>query len=597
MRAALGRCLAWVAGVVVCVPLCAAPAGAHVSSPAAGPGPIWSVTPSPNHGKGTNELFGVSCASATFCAAVGRSYNTSGVEQSLGELWSGSAWSVASGTSAGTGNNSLSGVSCVSSTSCVAVGLIEASSVQQTLIESWNGSLWSVVPSPNQGTQSNALTGVSCASPTFCVAVGSDIGSGTSQPLIEMWDGTSWTLPATPSAGTGAASLSGVSCLSVSFCESVGYQSAGGGVLRTLNETWNGAAWSVTTSANSGTGSNIFQSVSCTSTSFCEAVGTVAVTPSIDTLVEIWNGFSWSVVSSLNVGAGTNDLVGVSCTATSSCQADGFFIPASSHLAQTLIESWNGASTSIVPSPNPATSSNSLESLSCLSSTSCQAVGYDLNTGSSVTTLAESYAQPNPSTTTFAGYKLTPVPASASALLGFTVPKVTGCTSTNSGVGAGVYLATGGGSRSSSSSSYVSIGCSVGVPHYSAVVTVDGTATTVPVAVAAGDRVSVFVSVSSGGVSVRFTDTTKGVAKLFTGAGAVPASIAEGLNALKSGSAVLPVPAFGSMAITSAKFDGLSAGGAHALGYDRRTSTGILQIATSALASTGATWKETYAHA
>ena len=76
--------------------------------------------------------------------------------------------------------------------------------------------------------------------------------------------------------------LTGVSCTSASFCMAVGDYVNSGGHLQTLTEAWNGKSWSLVSPAN--TNSNQSQrvtGVSCTSASFCMAVGygaTVAVT-------------------------------------------------------------------------------------------------------------------------------------------------------------------------------------------------------------------------------------------------------------------------------------------------------------------------------
>ncbi len=49
-----------------------------------------------------------------------------------------------------------------------------------------------------------------------------------------------------------------------------------------------------------------------------------------------------------------------------------------------MIESWDGTSWSVVPSPNPATD-DGLEGVSCVSATACTAVGRGLISGVSKT--------------------------------------------------------------------------------------------------------------------------------------------------------------------------------------------------------------------
>src|SRR5262249_35690578 len=71
------------------------------------------------------------------------------------------------------------------------------------------------------------------------------------------------------------------------------------------------------------------------------------------TLVERWNGAAWSIVPSRN-RPGTGQLSGVSCVSASACTAVGWSrSSASGSQPRTLVEVWNGTAWSIVPSPNP----------------------------------------------------------------------------------------------------------------------------------------------------------------------------------------------------------------------------------------------------
>ena len=80
---------------------------------------------------------------------------------------------------------------------------------------------------------------------------------------------------------------------------------------------------------------------SCVSTTTCFAVGTQTVTnPSVPkTLIERWNGQTWKVVASPNPSTpGSNsELRAVSCTSASFCVAVGQYAT-----TKTLIEHWNG---------------------------------------------------------------------------------------------------------------------------------------------------------------------------------------------------------------------------------------------------------------
>ena len=121
-----------------------------------------------------------------------------------------------------------------------------------------------------------------------------------------------------------------------------------------------------------------FEAVSCTSPTNCFAVGEYATSTSGNlTLVERWNGTKWSIVASPNPVNSTDDrLSSVSCTSTTSCFAVGRYGSNSLGVFRGLIERWNGAKWSIVPSPNEGTSEMYLSGVSCATETSCFAVGY-----------------------------------------------------------------------------------------------------------------------------------------------------------------------------------------------------------------------------
>src|ERR1700683_584955 len=111
-------------------------------------------------------------------------------------------------------------------------------------------------------------------------------------------------------------------------------------------------SWSVVPSPAPGSNSNQLNAVSCVSSSDCVAVGfyngTISYITQADALVESWNGTSWSVMPNPAATSG-GVLNGVSCVSGSSCVAVGM-----TNSSQTLVESWNGSAWSVVPSPDPA---------------------------------------------------------------------------------------------------------------------------------------------------------------------------------------------------------------------------------------------------
>jgi hypothetical protein len=346
----------------------------------------WSIVPSPNNGTGDNGLGAVSCVSASSCTAVGAYRNSSGLLQTLVEAWNGTSWSIVPSPNNGTGDNGLGAVSCVSPSSCTGVGI--GNGLSQTLVEAWNGTSWSIVPSPNNGGGYNYLSGVSCVSANSCTAVGTYASNFGPQTLVEAWDGTSWSIVPSPNNGTNSW-LYGVSCVSASSCTAVGFYLNSASYSQTLVEAWNGSSWSIVPSPNYGptygTGHNALYGVSCVSASSCTAVGINGVS---QTLVEAWDGTSWSIVPSPNNGIGAHALYGVSCVSASSCAAVGY-VNHGSPSPQTMVEAWNGSSWSIVPSANNGTSTNFLNGVSCISATSCVAVGVYINSSGHPQTLVE----------------------------------------------------------------------------------------------------------------------------------------------------------------------------------------------------------------
>jgi len=295
----------------------------------------WSVVPSPNRQAKPqgDELFGVTCLSATSCTAVGvgakkEPGSTFAEDKTLVERWNGTAWSIVPSPNR-PGVSILEGVSCVSASACTAVGwsaALHANGHGQTLVETWNGTAWSIVPSPNPGPGTrDFLYGVSCVTAAFCTAVGR-YGVPTTQksdPITEIWNGSTWSVAPNPPKLHNA-DLASVSCVSATACTAVGSRRRITPPDRgTLAESWNGSSWSVVPSADAGTDAdNFLYSVSCASGTSCIAVG-VASTSTDDTLVEAWNGSSWSAAPSPGTQYINALLNGVSCPSASMCMAAG----------------------------------------------------------------------------------------------------------------------------------------------------------------------------------------------------------------------------------------------------------------------------------
>ena len=189
------------------------------------------------------SLSGVSCTTPTTCVTVGAGSSNSLYSVVLAS----GTWAAESVPDPG-GDGFLYDVSCASSTFCMAVGSVQVGDLgwATSLTEDWDGESWVVVPSPNYPEDElgpgfiggGLLIGDSCVSEQACVAVGYGGGGLNSSSLsypglavVETWDGVAWSLTPTPApvepAGGGRADLRGVSCVpdqSEAQCVAVGLQ-------------------------------------------------------------------------------------------------------------------------------------------------------------------------------------------------------------------------------------------------------------------------------------------------------------------------------------------------------------------------------------
>lgn len=157
-----------------------------------------------------------------------------------------------------------------------------------------------------------------------------------------------------------------ISCTSTRSCVAVGYFLGPGGE-HTLAERFNGHSWSTERTPSPGS-APMLAGVSCGSPRFCMAVGN----GSHGTVAELWNGSRWGVSTSQNPSGSTSALSAISCPAAGWCMAVG-----DSHNSQApLAELYSGGAWTTVPIAAPAgTSFIALDGISCPSQASCVAVG------------------------------------------------------------------------------------------------------------------------------------------------------------------------------------------------------------------------------
>ena len=190
-----------------------------------------------------------------------------------------------------------------------------------------------------------------------------------------------WSIAPSPNAsssGSTSGQLDAVTCVSATYCTAVGSSIGPYGYNPTLVESWDGSTWSIVPSPNvSSSSASVLSGVACVSPTNCTAVGSSyyfdGTNTIYQTLVESWDGSTWSIVPSPNVsGIPDSVLKGVACVSATNCTAVGH------DETQTLVEAWDGSTWSIVPSPNVSAGiapQNQLDAVTCVSATNCTAVG------------------------------------------------------------------------------------------------------------------------------------------------------------------------------------------------------------------------------
>jgi hypothetical protein len=349
-------------------------------------------------GSVSNRLLGVSCFSASFCASVGRYENELGEILPLALQWNGSAWAFKTApVPKEETNTQLLGASCPSSTECFAAGAAQHGfATQITLIERFNGTEWKILSSPNPAKAAASIFhGVSCTSTSACIAVGDYANeSFVNENLAEVWNGIEWKILPTPNA-TGATfdELVAVSCTSSSACTAVGnYRNATGHTL-SLAERYNGKEWTIqeTPTPLEATVTELL-GVSCVSSTECYAVGTSHGTGAATPLSEFWNGTKWTIKATPQpIGSKSAELQSISCRSTSECEAVGGSVN-SAEKNVTLAEGWNGTEWIVQPTEELSGTFYEFFGVSCGATAKCQGVGAVVNTLGKELGLAEEYA-------------------------------------------------------------------------------------------------------------------------------------------------------------------------------------------------------------
>lgn len=298
-------------------------------------GHAWLGDATPNRGRDSG-LDGVSCASATYCIAVG----------ATAEAWNGNRWTAVRA------RGPMSTVSCVAPGVCQALGGRDddrAVAAARWDLRGWHAER---VPEPISAPQNITIAGVSCASARFCMAVGEYSRGARARPsaafrertLAELWNGSRWRLVRTPSP-THNSELGGVSCTSRSSCTAVGSTAAGEWALA---ERWNGRRWArQRVPSLDRVGYTALTAVSCAAPTACIAVGTYNLGEV--GIAERWNGARWKIMRLPAPSSGAGQVVpaGIWCASPTACMTVG------TTNNMTLAERWNGTGWTVEPTPDP----------------------------------------------------------------------------------------------------------------------------------------------------------------------------------------------------------------------------------------------------
>jgi Phosphoesterase family len=206
-------------------------------------------------------------------------------------------------------------------------------------------------------------------------------GAGKQAARVSL-GGSGWSVVPSYSFGSLDNVLAGVSAASATDAWAVGaYDPSGSSVLATLAEHFDGTRWTAFPLPNVGVEENVLMAVSMPSTGRAWAVGFfVNGKFQQQTLIEHFDGAVWSVIPSPSPGALQNILYGVAAISDSDVWAVGAE-EESSGLWHTLTEHWNGAQWSVVTAVDAGANGNQFYAVKALASNNVYAVGQQSGAG------------------------------------------------------------------------------------------------------------------------------------------------------------------------------------------------------------------------
>jgi hypothetical protein len=401
-----------VGALIFVLPTVNAPVGSRTHDGLAGDRATEIMPPASTHISPSTGLYATACTSPGSCVAGGDYQDgTKPVEpvvatQSRGH-WSPGIRLVLPSNAARQPYSEVNGIACVSAGNCVAVGDYQygTSNGLQAFIATESHGVWGAavaprLPSNSASPASAQLGAVTCIRSGFCEAAGSyqdSSGNVQTMALTRLANGV-WRQAAEVASPAGAAGnpdafMTGIACTGPGSCVAVGNYSlspsrfAAMGAIESRGN-WHRATQIATPRNAIPSTFTAISSISCPSAGSCLGVGEYAVSPTQSramSVIESNGRFGRAVeITAVPPGASAHPstyLLGVSCVSTSSCRAVGGGRNAVGHsvaLDMSLSRGhWQAAF--LPPPPQAGTGSHELSALysvSCTGRDECTAVGY-----------------------------------------------------------------------------------------------------------------------------------------------------------------------------------------------------------------------------
>ncbi|HEY6792315.1 MAG TPA: hypothetical protein VI365_33890 [Trebonia sp.] len=290
-------------------------------------------------------------------------------------------------------------ISCSSAENCLAVDTLSATGIAAPAADAWNGKAWKPIAVSLPAGTNGGLYAVSCKAGS-CLAIGSYTpnSGGSSSEFAVAWNGrTLKTIPAPPASGA-EDTIDGLSCVSARDCIAMTSSMVSES---SVIDTWNGSEWKTQPAADPDDVATGISTLSCVSATYCVAGGTAqSGSGSKKPLLASWNG---KTITPMKVPApAATDIPtdydppvinAVSCVSTTSCAAVGTYLTDSSATTGfgfTEVLSGNAWKESTITWPQAA-SLSMLFGVSCTSAKSCLAVGAAGSSSTGLRTAAVSY--------------------------------------------------------------------------------------------------------------------------------------------------------------------------------------------------------------